>query len=307
MSTAGALERLVAVAGTRALEHAPLGARTTYRVGGSARVLVTLSSRHDLDEIGPLVVATELPIVVVGNGSNLLVEEGEHQLIALHLSGDFAALEWHDHEGDVIVSAGGAVDLPVAARRLARAGVSGFEWAVGVPGTIGGAVAMNAGGHGSDLAASVVDAEVWRDGASATWSRARLALGYRESALGARDLVLGARLRLRHGDPEVSEAAVRDVVRWRREHQPGGANAGSVFRNPPGDHAARLIEAAGCKGLRLGTAQVSEKHANFIQADAGGSADDVFALMSLVRERVRESAGVTLVAENRLVGFGVTP
>jgi UDP-N-acetylmuramate dehydrogenase len=304
---AGALATLVEVGGGRVEEHAPLGERTTYRVGGSARVFVRLESRGDLAELGPLITATGLALVVVGNGSNLLVQDGEHEIVALHLSGQFAELAWRDEDAAVVATAGAGLDLPVAARRLARAGVAGFEWAVGVPGTVGGAVAMNAGGHGSDLAACLVEAEVWRAGVASTWSSERLALGYRTSAIRSGDVVLAATLALRHGDPEASEAMVREVVRWRREHQPGGANAGSVFRNPPGDHAARLIEAAGCKGLRVGSAQVSEKHANFIQADPGGSADDVYALMTLVRERVLASSGVTLLAENHLVGFGVTP
>ncbi len=307
LGTDGALAALVAAGAGRVEEHAPLGARTTYRVGGRARVLVRLASRADLDELGPLLLATGLAIVVVGNGSNLLVQDGEHEIAALHLEGDFAQLAWRDEADSVVVTAGAGLDLPVAARRLARAGVAGFEWAVGVPGTVGGAVAMNAGGHGSDLAACLVDADVWRAGVVATWPAERLALGYRSSAIEPGDVVLAARLTLRHGDPAESEAAVREVVRWRRAHQPGGANAGSVFRNPPGDHAARLIEAAGCKGLRRGSAHVSEKHANFIQADEDGRADDVYELINLVRERVRESSGVTLVAENRFVGYGVTP
>jgi UDP-N-acetylmuramate dehydrogenase len=132
-------------------------------------------------------------------------------------------------------------------------------------------------------------------------------LGYRTSALGARDVVLGARFVLARGNANEAEERVREIVRWRREHQPGGANAGSVFRNPPADHAARLIEAAGCKGLRLGSAAVSEKHANFIQADANGLAIDVYSLINLVRTRVFEESGVELVGENRFVGFGVTP
>jgi UDP-N-acetylmuramate dehydrogenase len=185
--------------------------------------------------------------------------------------------------------------------------VVGFEWAVGVPGTVGGAVAMNAGGHGDDILGSIEAATVWRDGVTTVWAKDDLQLGYRTSALGSRDIVLGARFALSRGDASEAEDRVREIVRWRREHQPGGANAGSVFRNPPDDHAARLIEAAGCKGLRLGSAAVSEKHANFIQADDNGLAIDVYSLMNLVRTRVLEESGVELVSENRLVGFGETP
>ncbi len=299
------IARLVEVGGARVREHAPLGARTTYRVGGTARLLVTLARRDDLDELGPLLGGVGLDLVALGNGSNLLVADGELDVCAVRLEGEFAELDWRDDGDGVLVELGAGLDLPVAARRLARAGVTGFEWAVGVPGTVGGAVAMNAGGHGSDLAASLVSATLWRDGSTARRDAAALGLGYRHSALAPGELVLGATLRLGRGDPAVAEEGVRAVVRWRREHQPGGANAGSVFRNPPGDHAARLIEAAGLKGWRRGSARVSEKHANFIQADEGGRAEDVYGLIVEVRARVLEATGVALVCENRFLGFEV--
>lgn len=302
-----ALGDLIGAGGDRVVEHAPVGSRTTYRVGGSARVLVTLASEADLDELGPLVRATGLAVVPLGNGSNLLVADGEHEVLVMVLAGEFATVSWHDDGDAVAVEAGGGMDMPVAARQLARDGVVGLEWAVGVPGTFGGGVAMNAGGHGSDLAASLTRAKVWRDDEVTWWGSDRLDLGYRSSALEPGDVVLGATLRLLRGDREEAEGRLREVVRWRREHQPGGPNAGSVFRNPPGDHAARLIEAAGCKGLRHFSAQVSEKHANFIQADAGGSAQDVYELMGIVRQRVRDYCGVTLLLENRLLGFAETP
>lgn len=302
-----AYDDLVALGGDRVQEHAPLGERTTYRVGGSVRFLVTLSSLGDLEELGPLMIDTGLGIVSVGNGSNLLVEDGEHDVLVVHLTGELATLSWRDERERVVVDAGAGHDMPIAARRLANDGVVGFEWAVGVPGTFGGGVAMNAGGHGANLADSLEHATVWRDGEIRTWTKEQLRLGYRTSALGVGDVVLAARLRLARGDAAEADARVRDVVRWRREHQPGGANGGSVFRNPPNDHAARLIEAAKCKGLRYASARVSEKHANFIQADAHGRSDDVFTLMSLVRDRVEEDSGVRLISEHRFIGFGVTP
>jgi UDP-N-acetylmuramate dehydrogenase len=298
------LSALVREGGDRVEEHASLGSRTTYRVGGRARVLVTLKSVADLVELGPLMLASGLAVVCVGNGSNLLVADGEHDVLIVHLTGGLAELTWDAGVSDVVVNAGAGLDLPIAARRLAREGLVGFEWAVGVPGTFGGAAAMNAGGHGDDLASSLLDATVWRAGTIETWSKDRLALGYRTSALGDGDVVLSLRLALVRGDGELAEARIREVVRWRREHQPGGANGGSVFRNPPEDAAARLIEAAGCKGLRYASARVSEKHANFIQADENGSANDVYALIELVRARVRDASGVTLLAENRFLGFG---
>ncbi len=296
------VDALVARAGPRAREHAPLGAMTTYRVGGLARVLVTVSSASDLEELSPLIEATHLPLVVIGNGSNLLVAEGEHSIVALRLVGDFSELRWWNDGDAVHALVGAGVDLPVAARRLAHAGISGFEWAVGVPGTLGGAVAMNAGGHGSDMAACVSTVTLWRGGLVEVDAMA-LGFAYRTSALAPGDVVTAATLRLAVGDPVESDATIRAIVRWRRANQPGGANGGSVFRNPDGDAAGRLIEAAGCKGLRVGSAMVSEKHANFILVDAGGRARDVYDVMTAVVSRVRESTGVTLVAENRLLGF----
>jgi UDP-N-acetylmuramate dehydrogenase len=132
---------------------------------------------------------------------------------------------------------------------------------------------------------------------------ADLDLSYRHSAVGAEQVVVTAELALARGDRDRSEATIAEIVRWRREHQPGGANAGSVFTNPPGDSAGRLIEAAGAKGLRAGSAEVSSKHANFIQVDEGGRADDVFELMLEVQEQVRRESGVLLHAETRLVGY----
>ncbi len=297
------LEQLVERGGDRVVEHAPFGARTTYRVGGTVRALVTLSSVADLDELGPLMVSCGLDRCVLGNGSNLLVAEGEHDVLGVHLRGTFEAIEWRDDGPTVVVDAGAGLGLPIAARRLAKAGIAGFEWAVGVPGTFGGAVVMNAGGHGSEMAASVRTVTTWSHTGWRTWSSEELRFAYRSSALDSGALVTSVRLALAKGDAERSQEVIREIVRWRRENQPGGANAGSVFRNPIGDHAGRLIEAAGCKGLRVGTSQVSEKHANFIIADAEGRANDVFRLLREVRARVEASTGVRLVSEHRFLGF----
>jgi UDP-N-acetylmuramate dehydrogenase len=297
------LEALIDVGGARVTEHAPFGARTTYRVGGTVRALVTLSSHQDLEELGPLMVESGLAMFVLGNGSNLLVADGEHDVLGVHLVGEFDDLHTRDEGDVVVVDAGAGLDLPIAARRLAKSGVAGFEWAVGVPGSFGGAAVMNAGGHGSDMNESLVSVTVWHDGATRTWSKELLDFGYRTSALHRDDLVTAVRLHLRAGDSETSQERIREIVRWRREHQPGGANAGSAFRNPEDDYAGRLIDEAGCKGMRLGTAVVSEKHANFIIADADGKANDVYELLTTVRALVKERSGVELVSEHRFLGF----
>jgi UDP-N-acetylmuramate dehydrogenase len=296
-----ALDRVATRLGGLARRDVPLGHLTTYRVGGAADLFVTVTRASELRAVAHAVAAERVPTLVVGRGSNLLVADVGFRGLAVQLAGEFEAVAIDG----TTVTAGGAASLPVVARQSAAAGVTGFEWAVGVPGSIGGAVRMNAGGHGSDMAASltrvhVVDLATGEDG----WVAAdRLALSYRHSALGPTQVVAAAELHLATGDRATSEAEIAEIVRWRRTHQPGGQNAGSVFTNPPGDSAGRLIEAAGAKGLRVGSAHVSVKHANFIQADEGGSADDVWRLMQTVRATVRESAGVDLEPETRLVGF----
>ncbi len=300
-----AVERAVARLGDRARVDADLGGLTTYRVGGSAAVLVEAAGFDDLVAVAAAVEASGLPTLVVGKGSNLLVADAGFPGIAVTLGPAFAEVVV---EGTTL-RAGGAASLPVVARRSAAAGLTGFEWAVGVPGSVGGAVRMNAGGHGSDVAASltsirVVDLAAGENGAMpATLPATALGLRYRHSEIAASHVVVEATLALAAGDRAAAEAEIGAIVRWRRENQPGGANAGSVFTNPDGDSAGRLIDASGLRGHRVGTAEVSPKHANFIQADAGGSADDIFALMQVVADRVREAQGVALVPETRLVGF----
>ncbi len=294
-----------AVLGDLAQLDAPLGARTTYRVGGRAAVLVEVSSVHDLTRVAAAVVASDLPTLVVGRGSNLLVADDGFPGIAVVLGPAFEAVVIDG----TAVTAGGAAPLPVLARRTAAAGLTGLEWAVGIPGTVGGGVRMNAGGHGSDVAANLVGIHALdlRTGDHGPVAAPALDLGYRRSAVRSTMVVLDATFELVAGDAEAATAAVAEIVRWRREHQPGGQNAGSVFSNPPGDAAGRLVDAAGCRGLRHGTAQVSPKHANFIQADPDGRADDVLALLLEVARRVSDTSGVELRTEVRLVGFEAQP
>jgi UDP-N-acetylmuramate dehydrogenase len=279
-----------------------LGGLTTYRVGGRARLFTLVETSEDLAGLASITSHHHAPLIVVGRGSNMLVSDRGFEGLSIALGEAFATME---HRDDGIVRLGGALSLPAAARRLTAAGLSGFEWAVGVPGSVGGAIRMNAGGHGSDMAASVVGARVvdLSSGAVADLSSADLAFGYRRSSVAARQLVVWADVALQPGNVERGETELRDIVRWRREHQPGGQNAGSVFTNPVDDSAGRLIDVAGLRGHRIGSAVVSVKHANFIQVDEGGSADDVMALMVHIAAEVEARMGVALNAETRLVGF----
>jgi UDP-N-acetylmuramate dehydrogenase len=300
-SVDGRVVAAAAALGGRVERARPLGPLTTYKVGGPAALFAEVATDADLAAVAEVVAATGVPTLVVGKGSNLLVADRGFPGLAVVLGGEFAAVVI---EGTT-VRAGGAAALPVVARHTVRAGLAGFEWAVGVPGSVGGGVRMNAGGHGSDMAASVVEATVvdLAAGRTSDLPASALAFGYRRSSVTQSHVVTGATLALRPGERAAGERLLSEIVAWRRANQPGGQNAGSVFTNPPGDSAGRLIDAAGCKGLRLGSAEVSTKHANFFQADPGGSADDVRALMDRVRARVREETGVDLVPETRMVGF----
>ena len=297
------IEEVAARLGPLARRDAPLGQRTTYRVGGPAALLATCADQAELEAVAGAVAATGVPTLVVGRGSNLLVADRGFPGLVVALAGAFEAVDLTTSRPTV--AAGGAVALPALARQCAAAGLTGFEWAVGVPGSVGGAVRMNAGGHGSDMAATLVDADLVDlvTGSARTVARDDLALGYRTSAVGPSHVVARARLALAEGDADAARAEIDSIVRWRREHQPGGQNAGSVFTNPPGDSAGRLVDAAVGRGLRIGTARISEKHANFIQADEGGRAADVVALIRVARRLVHEHGGVTLHPELRLAGF----
>jgi UDP-N-acetylmuramate dehydrogenase len=291
------------VLGALGQRDVPLGARTTYRVGGVARILVTVRSVNDLRLVAGAHRASGLPVLAIGRGSNLLVADAGFYGIAVVLEG-FDAITYDG----MVVTVGGGCALPLLARATARQSLTGLEWAVGVPGSVGGAVRMNAGGHGSDVATTLQGVRIFNvstgeDGEVPTSS---LGLRFRGSDLHDEQIVVSARFALDRGDRTASEAEITEIVRWRREHQPGGQNAGSVFVNPiPGVlSAGQVIDEAGLRGFRLGTASVSNKHANFIQADEGGRADDVLAVMRHVRAVVHRERGIDLHSENRLVGFG---
>lgn len=304
-SEVGSLVAELADVGFAVQRAFPLGPLTTYRVGGPAAAYVVVDDAAALRRLASIVARHRVATLVVGRGSNLLVADAGFDGLALQLGDGLAQVHVADQGGGAVeVRAGGAASLPVVARRTAAAGVEGFEWAVGVPGSIGGAVRMNAGGHGADISASLVSVRVvsLASGEDVEVSAADLRLGYRTSAIAGSDVVVEARLALRRGDRGACEERLSEIVTWRRQHQPGGPNAGSVFSNPPGDSAGRLIDAAGGRGLRIGTAEVSTKHANFIQADPGGSADDVAALMVEMARLVRAHSGIELHPETVVVG-----
>jgi UDP-N-acetylmuramate dehydrogenase len=304
-------------AGLRAELECDLGARTTYRVGGRAALGVWVNSADDARLLGRLVADAApdmdaIQVLPVGNGSNLLVSDAGFAGVAVFIADGRTADEdpvplRAPGEVRTIVHVSAAAMLPSFARRCVAAGWCGAEWMVGVPGTVGGAVRMNAGGHGSDMAAMLVSVDIvdLTTGARATIAAADLGLRFRGSALADRHLVTRAALSLVDPGEHVCADELSTIVAWRRDRQPGGHNAGSVFVNPGHgtDSAGARVEAAGMSGHRHGTAEVSTKHANFIQSDSGGRADDVVALMCEVQDAVERSSGIVLRSEVRLVGY----
>jgi len=278
-----------------------LAAFCTYKVGGNADLFAEANDVDELIEISKAIKQFNLPVLVLGKGSNLLLSNSGFRGIVVKLDSGF---DFVDIDGDVVI-AGGITFLPIVARKSAAASLTGFEWAVGVPGSIGGAVRMNAGGHGSDMAQSLVSADIFDFDSSefSVMTPKDLELSYRSSNLISNQIVTSATFKLAAGDKEKSEAEISSIVKWRREHQPGGQNAGSVFANPEGNHAAKLIDDCGLKGFRIGSAEVSNKHANFIQADANGNPDDVYLLIQKIQLEVFEQTGINLHPENKLIGF----
>jgi UDP-N-acetylmuramate dehydrogenase len=273
-----------------------MSALTTLRVGGSARLLVTVDSEAAVAHVAQVAREQELPVLVLGRGSNLLVSDEGWPGIVLRLGARFKDI---DVEG-TLVRCGGAAPLPAVAVRTAQAGLGGFAWGCAVPGTIGGGLRMNAGAHGSDMATSVVEARILdpRTGMFERWGPDRLRLSYRSSAIPDGAVVTSVLLQLEE-EPALAVLEEIDEIRaWRRAHQPlSRPSCGSVFTNPPGRAAGELIDEAGLKGLRIGGAEVSTVHANFIVTTEGATAADVAQLIGVVQARVLEHAGVSLTPE----------
>ena len=286
---------------------AELGSLTTYRVGGTASVGVYPKSVRDLKAVARYIGATSCKVLIVGRGSNLLVADSGFDGLAIFMHEFPAEIALPKDETSPVVVASGNTLLPRLARQCANSGWRGLEWAVGVPGTVGGAVRMNAGGHGSDVADALIRITVFdlRAGESTVREAESLGLRFRGSSLTPSEIVLEAQFKVRRGEREEANSQLDEIVRWRRDHQPGGQNAGSVFVNPKPHElsAGAVIDDLGLRGRRVGTAEVSTKHANFIQADPDGSADDVVQLMCVVRAEVMDKTGIDLRSEIRLIGF----
>jgi UDP-N-acetylmuramate dehydrogenase len=301
--SAAELQRLDAMAAERGIAlttNAPMAPLTTLRVGGPADRMVAAGSRDELLAALELARGASVPWIVLGNGSDVVVADAGIRGLVIRNRARSVSIDGLRLEAD----AGAPMALLV--RRCTTEGLAGLEFGTSIPGTLGGAVWANAGAHGREIRDVVTSVDAWdpHDGTVATLVGADCAFAYRDSRFKHYpEVVVAAELALEHGDPAAIAAGVAANQAQRVATQPlADQNAGSVFRNPPDDHAGRLIDAAGLKGLRVGSAAVSELHANFIVTDRGGHAADVRALGDRVRAEVHERFGVELAYEIEFVG-----
>jgi UDP-N-acetylmuramate dehydrogenase len=290
------------LAGGVVSEQVPLGPLTTYKAGGPARYLATPGTVAELRDLIDTGVFSDLEVLVLGRGSNLVVADEGFDGIVVHLEAEFARVSV---EGTT-VTAGGAAPLARVARTAVDAGVLGLEFFVGIPGSVGGAVRQNAGCFGVETSDRLIDAELIdvRTGQERSTGPVDLDLGYRHSNVRADEVVITARFAGSRGEVSAGKTRMREITRWRKENQPGGTlNAGSVFKNPAHESAGELIDRLGLKGTRVGGVAVSDKHANFFVAGPGATATDIYRLVGLVKDTVFERSGTMLEPEIQFVGF----
>jgi UDP-N-acetylmuramate dehydrogenase len=282
----------------RLTADAPLGPQTWFGAGGPAEVLFRPADAEDLESfLGAL--PADVPVTVLGVGSNLLVRDGGVKGVVIRLLRGFTGITVEGHE---VVAGAGAPDLNVALTAREHA-LAGLEFLSGIPGTIGGAIAMNAGAYGGELGEVLIAAEaIDRAGRRHVVGRSHFDFRYRHSGAAADWIFTSARLRAGPGDAMAIARRIAEIDSARTESQPRSRTGGSTFVNPPGHKAWELIERAGCRGLRIGQAQVSEKHCNFLINLGGATAGEVEALGEEVRRRVLEKTGVALEWEIRRIG-----
>jgi len=302
MSTNLPIPTLRAAFGERLQENVLLAPYTSARIGGPADALVTATSADELAETVSRLWELDTPYVLLGGGSNVLIsDKGIRGVVVLNKAKDVS----FDKGSRPKVRAEAGVVFANLARRAASQGLAGLEWAAAVPGTVGGAVYGNAGAFDGDTAGSLIQAELLTESGREIWPVEKMDYGYRTSVLKRQTLksvVLWADLSLKHSSKETVSAKISEFSERRKATQPPGASMGSMFKNPPGDFAGRLIEAAGLKGTRIGTAEISPVHANFFINHGQTKADDVRALVNLTQKTVAEKLGVTLELEIELIG-----
>jgi UDP-N-acetylmuramate dehydrogenase len=305
------LTALSATFGDKPRRNEPLIKHTTLRLGGPADVWLAAESVEELVEAVSIASQHDIPVFMLGSGANLLVSDaGIRGLVIENRAGrvDFPLRNESEQGQRVLLTAESGVALPSLARRCAKRGLSGLEWVVGVPGTMGGAVVNNAGAYGRDMAHTLLQAELLLPSGERIWQPVEwFEYDYRTSCLkkqptGARWIVLQAELQLTRAPVAEIEARMTEFNQRRKASQPPGATIGSMFKNPPGDYAGRLIEAVGLKGYRRGQAQISPIHANFFQNLGGATTAEVMALIQTAQEAVKNKFGVELELEIEVVG-----
>lgn len=295
------IDKLYLIAGShQILENEPMSRHTTFRVGGPADVLFLPESEEQLIQALAIARDAGIPCIVIGNGSNLVVRDDGIRGLVIALGEGMAAIA---RTGNTITAWAGASLARVAAYAQAS-GLSGLEFASGIPGTLGGGCAMNAGAYGGQLSDVLIDARVLLDGEVKTLTVDEMQMGYRTSLpLREGGIVISARFALTPDDPEAIAARMRELNARRRDKQPlNHPSAGSTFKRPEGYFAGALIEQSGLKGRRVGGAQVSEKHAGFIVNTGGATAADILALIAVVQDEVLARFGVHLETEVRILG-----
>lgn len=285
-------------------ENVPLAGYTTARVGGPADGLLTVNSSSELERAACMLWKNKVPFVILGNGSNVLVSDtGLRGVVLLNRA---RKVKVENQEDCPTIWAESGANLSSTARKATLEGLGGMEWAAAIPGSVGGAVIGNAGAFGSNTAANLVLAEILHPiHGKEIWSVDRMEYDYRTSLLKRNPhtwVVLAARFRLEKANRDEVVARMEQFLAQRRSSQPPGASMGSMFKNPPGDHAGRLIEAAGLKGSRVGGAEISPMHANFFINTGGATAADIHALIDMARRTVFEKFNVQLELEVELLG-----
>lgn len=304
LATGSEIQRRI---GVKTVRDELLARHTTMRVGGPADLFAVAHNGFELRGLVRFARARSIPFLILGRGSNLVIADAGFRGLVIHARAEASRVDGERYRADA------GVPMARAATETQQAGLAGLEYGLAIPGTVGGAVWANAGAHGSDTASVVESATVLlADGTEAVVPASDLGFAYRHSrfkdapppgAAGPAEIVLGAVFHLRPADSAEIKARLDDIRRWRREHQPLGIpSAGSVFRNPPGDSAGRLIDDLGLKGYRVGGAVVSPRHANFIVNDERGTAADVRRLAEHVQAVVRTRHGIELAFEVEFAG-----
>jgi len=298
--------------GKRLRQNEPLAKHTTFRLGGPAKLWVSAQTNEELVQTVLLARQYHEPYLILGGAANILVSDAGFDGLVIHNRTSevvFPTVSAETPYGTPVrLLADGGVILPNLAKRCAKRGLSGFEWAVGVPGTIGGAVVNNAGAYNSDMGHDLIRAELLSPQGERVWQpNDWFQYAYRHSRLKAQQLpwvILRAELQMKTAPEETITERMQTINTHRKTSQPPGATIGSMFKNPPNDYAGRLIEAAGLKGYRAGQAQISPLHANFFQNLGGATADDVLYLIQTARETVKIKFGVELQLEIEVIGDG---